>query len=205
MLGEHSFSPKIGLVCAAASFVVLAAVTVVLEAITPGYDALSETVSHLASRGQPYAQYARAAFIAYGLLVITGAGALAAETLVRRRAGAALLAAFGACSIVAGLAPKDPPGPIHTLPSEIHVDATIVGGAALLAVMLLMFRGGPTRLDRILSLVAATLTTVVIGIFRFTWGNPYYGLIERALLLIGAGWLSLMAAHRRVSLRKSNP
>jgi hypothetical protein len=60
--------------CAAASAAVFALAVIVIGSLTPGYDQWSDAVSQLASPGEPWALAARAAFAAYGLLVVAGAG-----------------------------------------------------------------------------------------------------------------------------------
>ena len=60
----------------AASAALFALAVVVLGSVTPGYDQWSDAVSRLASPGERWALAARAAFAAYGLLVVAGASTL---------------------------------------------------------------------------------------------------------------------------------
>ena len=112
-----------------ASAGVLATTIVVAGVLTPGYRPLVDAVSRLGSHDEPHASLLRAGLVLYGALVLTGAGALTRVTPGKERLLAFMIGTFGAASIVAGLAPKDPPGGTHTLISRIHVDADIVGGA----------------------------------------------------------------------------
>ncbi len=174
------------------SFFELALLTIVLAAITPGYHPLADTVSRLGSAGQPYADVARVGFVIYGLLVLSGAEAVAATTPDRLTITAGLIV-YGLSSIVAGIAPKDLPDVPHTLASAIHVNATIAGGVGLVIAMLAVARSHPRVLQRRIALGAAVAIAVGATVFRFTWGTSYYGLVERVLLLVASGWVALIA------------
>jgi hypothetical protein len=167
------------LACLAASAALFALAVIVIGALTPGYDQWSDAVSELASPGEPRALAARAAFAAYGLLVVAGAGAL------RQYAGhlgtplVLCVTLYGAACVVAGVAPKDLPGAVHTTVSQVHVTAAIVAGALAVGAMALVSARGPTR---------------------FTWGTPVYGVSER--LLLGLFWISALAIR---ALRPRQP
>jgi len=62
--------------------------------------------------------------------------------------------------------------------------------------MMLVARYGLTRRARRAALVLALLTGLAAGVFRFTWGTPVYGLLERLVLGLGMGWISALAAGR---------
>jgi hypothetical protein len=143
--------------CARLSAVVLAVTVVAIGAVTPGYRPWADTVSRLGSPGQPHAWAARAAFVLYGLLVLAGASAACgSHRLVRL---------YGVAAIVAGVAPKDPPGSHHTLLSAIHVDATMLGGVAILIAMLAVgCDGRSSSTCRRGSLAAAGITSVRDGV-----------------------------------------
>ena len=186
------------LVAVIASGVVIATTVVVVGAITPGYSQMSETVSRLGSAGQPHAWLERAGILLYGLLVVFGAGALGSHAPSRERLFACAIGGYGIAAVVSGLAPKDPPHAPHTLPSQIHVDASLFGGAMMLVAMVLVARYAPVRADRTVAAALAGLTGIGVIVFRFTWGSSIYGLVERALLAIAVLWLALLA---RQSLR----
>lgn len=165
------------------SVAALVTTIVVVGALTPGYSQSSDTVSRLASPGQPFALVASAGFILYGLLVLAGALTFG-DRLVGR-----LVAVYGAAAVVAGLAPKDPPDGVPTLASQVHVDATIVGGVAIIAAMAIVaMRSRRVRSSR-LSAACCLLTCSLAIAFRFAWGSPIYGLIERAMLAVAMVWL----------------
>ena len=164
---------------------VLALTVVVVAALTPGYSHASDTVSRLGSPGQPLALVARAGFVIYGVLVVIGMSA------VRPRLVSALASIYGVAAIVAGLAPKDAADSgHHTLASQVHVDATIVGGIAIIGAMVVVASCAPRMIDRRISTVVAVLACLGAIAFRLTWGWPIYGLVERALLVLSTGWLS---------------
>ena len=90
------------------------------------------------------------------------------------------------------MAPKDLPGAHHTTASEIHVLATIVGGAALLLAMTDVALVERTTARRVFTAVAAAVALTATIVFRFTWGSRYYGAIERAVLLPALTWVSAL-------------
>jgi Protein of unknown function (DUF998) len=186
---------RIRLGCVAASVAMFALAVVVLGALTPGYDQWSDTVSRLGSPGERWALAARVVFMAYGLLVIAGAGTLRPSAGRHGRALALVLGLYGVTCIVAGLAPKDQPGAPHTAVSQVHVASTVAGGALAIGAMMLVARYGLTRRARRAAIVMAALTGLAAGVFRFTWGTPVYGLTERLVLGLGMGWISVLAAR----------
>jgi len=181
-----------------AGAVVLGTTVLVVGALTPGYSQLGDTVSRLGSPGQPYAVLARVGVVLYGLLVIAGAGSLGLATRHRRRVLRSLVRVYGAAAVLAGVVPKDLPGTPHTLASRLHVDATIVGGLALLAAMVLVARTAPASIDRWTAAVTAASTIVSLVVFRLSWGSATYGLAERVSLGLAVLWI--VAVERRSSV-----
>jgi hypothetical protein len=179
----------------AASVALFALAVVVLGALTPGYDQWSDTVSRLGSPGERWALATRLVFMIYGLLVIAGAGTLRPSVGRHGRTLALLLSLYGVTCIVAGVAPKDQPGAPHTAVSQVHVASTVAGGVLAIGAMMLVARYGLTRRARRAALVLALLTGLAAGVFRFTWGTPVYGLLERLVLGLGMGWISVFAAR----------
>ena len=184
-------SARLGGVVASAA--VLTTTVVVAGIVTPGYRPLVDAVSRLGSSDEPHASILRTGLVLYGALVLAGAGALGRVVPGRERIVACLIGTFGVASVVASLAPKDPPGSTHTLVSRIHVDADIVGGAMLLAAMMLVARYARLRADRRTASIALTLTTLGVIAFPFTWGAAPYGLVELLLLATASTWLVALA------------
>jgi hypothetical membrane protein len=176
-----------------ASVPVLVATVVVVGAITPGYSQLADTVSRLGSPGQPYAWVARSGFVLYGVLVSTGAGAIGGQAPVHRAALTCLVRGYAAAAVVAGLASKDPPGPVHTTASQVHVLATILGGVMVVVAMALVAVTTSGRATQRLALSCGAVTIVGAVVFRWTWGSSCYGLVERVLLATGALWVASLA------------
>lgn len=179
----------------AASVAMFALAVAVLGALTPGYDQWSDTVSRLGSPGERQALAARAVFMVYGLLVIAGAGTLRTSVRCHARTLALLLSLYGVTCVVAGLAAKDQSGAPHTAASQVHVASTVAGGALVIGAMMLVARYGLTRRARRAAIVMAPLTGLAAGVFRFTWGTPVYGLLERLVLGLGMCWISVLAAR----------
>lgn len=177
------------LTAAGASAAVLGANVLIIGALTPGYDQCADTVSRLGSPGQPYAVTARAGLALYGVLIIVATRAIGEAAPSNRRLVAGIVALYGLAAVVAGAAPKDAPGPRHTLMSEIHVAASIVGGSAVILAMAMTARGAPAVTDRRAAAMCLTLTLVGVVAFRLSWGAPFYGLVERGLLAVATCWI----------------
>lgn len=185
----------------AASGPALAITLTVAARATPGYSGWRDTVSRLGSPGQPWAGLVQAAFIAYGLLVWVGA-APAGRSVRLGPAWTGSVQLFAAAAIVAGLAPKDLPGQPHTTASQVHVLATVVGGAAVLVAMVLTARHTASDPVRRWSAGGAIGTVIAAGLFRLTWGSAYYGAIERAVLILPITWLTTIAALALLTARR---
>jgi hypothetical protein len=102
---------------------------------------------------------------------------------------------YGLAAIITGLAPKDP-SETHALVSRVHVDATVVGGAALVLAMLIAARRSPTAAMRSTSAWSAGLAIGGVVVFRLAWGSPIYGLMEKGLLVLAAWWLVACATPK---------
>ena len=168
---------------------------IVIGSLTPGYDQWSDAVSRLASPGEPWALAARAAFAAYGLLVVAGASALRQYAGHQRHKLARCLTLYAVACVVAGLAPKDQPGTAHTVVSQVHVAAAALAGALAIGAMTLVSRCSPTRATRRAAAAMALLTGLAAAIFKYTWGTQLYGISERVLLGLSMRWISALAAR----------
>jgi hypothetical protein len=190
---------RVRLGCAAASAGVFAFAVIVIGSLTPGYDQWSDAVSRLASPGERWALAARAAFAAYGLLVVAGASTL------RQYAGrhgltlARCLTLYGVACVFAGVAAKNRPGTTHTAASQVHVAAAVLAGALALSAMTLVSKCALTRATRRAAAAMALLTGLAAGIFKYTWGTQMYGISERVLLGLGMCWISALAARALIA------
>jgi hypothetical protein len=196
---------RIRLGCTAASVALFTGAVVVLGSLTPGYSQWSDAVSRLASPGEPWAVAARAVFAAYGLLIAAGASALRPYAGRRGQWLARCLVLYGVACVVAGVAPKDQPGAVHTLVSQVHVDASIGAGVLAIGAMVLVAACGPTRATRRAAAATAVATVVAAVFFRFTWGTGVYGVSERVLLTLGMCWISALAFRTLVAATPSAP
>jgi hypothetical membrane protein len=175
---------------------VLGLTVAVVGSLSPGYDQWADTVSRLGSPGQPHALVARAGTLIYGLVVLAGARLLGEAVHGRSREVGGLIAVYGAGAVVAGLAPKDAPSAAHTLLSQVHVDATLVGGLGILVAMLLVACGASAVAERRLAAVAFVVTGSGALAFRLCWGSPVYGLVERVMIASAALWVAGLARSR---------
>jgi hypothetical membrane protein len=187
--------------CVVASAAVIGTAVVVIGAKTPGYSPMAETVSRLGSAGQPYASWMRAVFVLYGLLVLVGAAPLGEYAPSKERLLASAIGGYAAAAVAAGLAPKDPPQGVHTVASQVHVAATIVGGVMILVAMALVAHFASRRADRGTAIALGALTAVGVVVFRFSWGSAHYGLLERSFLALPVVWLAALAARLLASSR----
>jgi hypothetical membrane protein len=178
---------------------VLLGVTVVAAGeLTPGYDHRYDTVSRLASPGQPFAAVVRSAIVAVGVLIGLTARELGASTAAAPRAVGRLVGVAGAAAVIVGVAPKDPPDVDPTAVSQLHVAASLVGVAALVAAMATTSWSGHRRAER-RGAAAALILVVVAGMaFPFTWGSVLYGVLQRVVLLTALVWLVVTARRTRV-------
>ena len=119
---------RIRLGCAAASSAVFAFAVIDIGSLTPGYSQWSDPVSRLGSPGEPCALEARAAFAAYGLLVVAGASTLRQYAGHQGHRLARCLALYAAAGVVAGVASKDQPGAALTVVGQVHVAAAVLAG-----------------------------------------------------------------------------
>ncbi|HET7488484.1 MAG TPA: DUF998 domain-containing protein [Acidimicrobiales bacterium] len=175
--------------CPAAGVAVLAVTVAAAGALTPGYSPWRQTISSLATGGRPLALAARAALVLYGVLVAAGAGAVHGD-----RRCAALVRVHGAAAAVAGFVPKVRPLGTGSLASEVHVAAAVVAGAAVVAALAVTARCAGTAAERRRAALACGVGLVAAGAFPLAWGTAAYGVLERLLVAVGAGWTALPAA-----------
>jgi hypothetical membrane protein len=168
---------------------------VVTGELTPGYDHRYDTVSRLASPGQPYAMVVRSAIVAVGVLVVLNAEALRTSAAVGRRLVSLLVGVAGAAAVVVGAAPKDPPDVGPTTVSQLHVAASLIGVGALVAAMVCVTWSSPHRAERRRSAASLTLIVTAATAFPFTWGSVVYGLLQRVILLTALTWLVATAGR----------
>lgn len=194
---------RVRLAGALAATGLLVVAVVVLGSLTPGYSHGADTISLLGSPGQPFATAANAVFVAYGALVVVAAGLVGAAAPGRERLMSGLLAAYGAAGVVAGLAPKPAAGAPATTAGEVHVAATVLGGAAVIAVMALAAWRARAPAERHTTVVAAVVCFGAALGFSLSWGTPVHGLLERILVSTAAWQVALLVrrAQRSVQVR----
>lgn len=174
---------------------VLLGVTVLLTGeLTPGYDHRYDTVSRLASPGQPFAMVVRSTIAAVGVLMMLTARTLRKSAASYRRLVSLSVGVAGAAAVVGGVAPKDPPDVGPTTVSQLHVAASLVGVGALVAGMVYVTWSSPHSAERRRSAVSLTLIVTAGAVFPHTWGSVVYGLLQRVILVTALAWLVATAA-----------
>jgi hypothetical membrane protein len=162
---------------------VLGLTLVVIGTATPGYRPWADAFSRLGSYDEPHAVLARAGIVVYGLLVGIGAGPLGGRVPRRTaRLLAFVVAGYGVAAVVAGIAPKDPPGTPHTATSQIHV-----------AAMLLVAVDAVDPAERRVAVAVFVVTACAAVAFPFTWGTEIYGVVELLMLATASLWLAELA------------
>lgn len=178
-----------------AAAVLLGATVLLTGELTPGYDHRYDTVSRLASPGQPFALVVRSAIVAVGVLVMLTARAPSESAATYRRLVSPFVGVAGAAAVVVGVAPKDPPDVDPTTVSQLHVAASLIGVGALVAAMVYVTRSSPHPVERRRSAASLALIVITGTAFPFAWGSAVYGLLQRIILLTALAWL--VATARR--------
>jgi hypothetical membrane protein len=174
---------------------VAAAVLLAAGWLSPGYDPVRTTVSHLGQHGQPFALAVDLTFAALGL-AYAGVAWMLARTLGRAAwPGAGLLAVAGAAFVGVAVVSRDP---VHPVPHRAVALALFL--AIALAPLVL---AGRLRL-RALSLAtfAASSALLVAGVVGLVHGGLPAGAWERVFTGINLAWLVVVAAGL---LRSSGP
>jgi hypothetical membrane protein len=155
---------------------------VVGGALVDGYSPVTDAISRLAALGAPQRPLMTAGFVTYGVAVIVGSRALAAEGL---GASAAALVVNGAGTLAVAATPLDRSG----LVDGLHAVAATVGYVSIAAVPALAvgpLRRRGHRRRAAASLVAAAVSATCLVATTATDAN---GLLQRLGLGAGDAWL----------------
>jgi len=183
-----------GVVCPPAA----AAVLLLAGWLSPGYDPVRTTLSHLGQRGQPFALAVNLAFAALGFAYVGVAWALGRSLGRRGWSGAGLLAVAGVALVGVAVVSRDPARPVpHRLV------ALVLFLALALAPLLVAGRLRGTRHGALsLATFAASTALLVVGVAGVLHGRLPAGAWERAFTGLNLVWLVVMAAGL---LRSSDP
>jgi hypothetical membrane protein len=173
-----------------------AAAAVLLAAgwLSPSYDPIRTTLSHLGQRGQPFALAVNLTFAALGLAYAGVAWALGRSFGRRAWAGAGLLALAGAALVGVAIVSRDPARPVPH-----RVVALVLFLALALAPLLVAGRlRREPRWARHAALSLATFVAsaalLVVGIVGVVHGGLPAGAWERAFTGLNLAWLAVVAA-----------
>jgi hypothetical protein len=92
-----------------AAAVLLGLTLLVTGELTPGYDHRYDTVSRLASPGQPFAMVVRSAIVAFGVAMVLTATVRRSPAAVRQRLVSLYVGVAGAAAVVVGVAQRTRP------------------------------------------------------------------------------------------------
>jgi hypothetical membrane protein len=166
---------------------VAAAVLLAAGWLTPGYDALRTTVSHLGQHGQPFAVLVNLTFAALGL-AYAGVAWTLARTLGRPAwGGAGLLAVAGAAFLGVAIISRDP---AHPVPHRVAALALFLA----LALAPLVLAGRVRRPVLSVATFAASTALLVAGVVGVVHGGLPAGAWERAFVGLNLAWLVVVAA-----------
>jgi hypothetical membrane protein len=162
--------------------------------LSPSYDPIRTTLSHLGQRGQPFALAVNRTFAALGLAYVAVAWALGRSLGRRGWAGAGLLALAGAALVAVAIVSRDPVRPVPH-----RVVALVLFLALALAPLLVAGRlRGEPRWARHAALSLATFLAsaalLVVGIVGVVHGGLPAGAWERAFTGLNLAWLAVVAA-----------
>lgn len=172
----------------------VAAVLMLAGWLSPRYDPVRTTISHLGQRGQPFALAVNLSLAALGLSCVAVAWALGRSLGPRARGGGALLAVAGLALVGVALVSRDParPGPHRAVALVLFLAlalAPLLVGAGL--------RREPRwRRHAVLSLVtvAASSALLLVGVAGVVHGGLPAGAWERTFTAVNLAWLTAVAA-----------
>lgn len=150
--------------------------------LVDGYSPVGDAISRLAAVGAPHRPLMTAGFVAYGVAVVVGARALAAERL---GPSAAALVVNGAATLAVAATPLDRSG----LVDGLHAVAATVGYVSIVAVPALA--AGPLRRRGHRRVAAASVVAAVVSASCLVaaTATEASGLFQRLGLGVGDAWL----------------
>lgn len=164
-----------------------AAVLLVAGWLSPGYDAVRTTVSHLGQHGQPFALAVNLTFGALGVAYAGVAWSLARALGRGAWAGAGLLALAAIAFVGVAIVSRDP---VHPVP---HRAAALVLFLALALAPLLL--AGRLRWPALsVGTFGASALLLVAGVVGLVHGGLPAGAWERAFTGLNMAWLVVAAA-----------
>jgi hypothetical membrane protein len=171
------------------------AVLLVAGRLSPSYDPLRTTVSHLGQRGAPFALEVNLSLAALGLTVVAVAWALGRSLGPPAAAGAGLLALAGVALVGVALLSRDPARPVA------HRTVALVFFLSLAVAPLLVARrlrgepGWSRHAGLSLATAAVSFALLVVGVAGVVHGGLPAGAWERAFVAVNLLWLTLVAAR----------
>jgi hypothetical membrane protein len=171
-----------------------AAVLLLAGWLSPSYDPVRSTISHLGQRGEPYALAVNASMAGLGLAYLAVAWALERSLGRDARIGAAVLAVAGAALVGVALVHRDPVRPVpHRAVALVLFLALALAPLALAG---RLRREPHWRRHAALSLatVAISAALLVVGLAGVVLGGLPAGAWERLFTGLNLAWLAVLAA-----------
>lgn len=205
--------------CGAVGAVLFVLIFLLDGATRPGYDPVYHPVSALSLGNRGWIQIAN--FVLTGLLMVAFAVGLRRALYPGRGAlwGPLLFGAFGLSLVCSGIFVMDPmqeytPGAPAGIPQDVswhHIVHDVFGIIVFLSlpiacfVFARRFAAKPARLGwTAYSLITGLALLMLLVAFGTAWENdsPVGGLIQRAMLIVGLGWVALVAVYLMAEYRK---
>jgi hypothetical membrane protein len=192
---------RILLAIGAAGPIIFLGVATLVGLLAPGYDIMTQTVSDLAVG--PNGWLMTAGFFVFGLSIIAFALGLYSSLSRGSRVGTLLLVIVGLGIFASGLFPTDLKGAPETDTGGIHNMLFLVVFLALIVSYIFSALAlGKQAGWRVYARYTALMPVIVFGVLAVFItmgsdpGDPFFsiaGLIQRALLAIAFGWITLTA------------
>jgi hypothetical membrane protein len=178
--------------------------TILGDAIRPGYSHLSHTVSELFAPGSPNKACLDVFHTIFAVLLILfgiGLAQFFQESKPLKRigqVGAYVFILMGCVSVMtATIFPQDPRGTTATFAGEMHISLSGVIGLLSCASMLLIgiwfFRTKTSQKFSVYTFLTIGLIVITAGLYAVSIGGPYMGLAERITALVGFQWTFTLA------------
>lgn len=180
--------------------ILMMAVIILVGQITPNYSPITNSISQMGARVQPYAVILNSAYIVYGILIITIAYILSKNlphsTLVRALLTLLVIHALG--SICLALFPDklDTPGvlvdnTIHNVFSGVSYVSLLLG---ILFYSIYALRQKKIRIVGIAGILVVVINFMMPMIGLFSYLSIIGGLLQRLLIFCSFSWVVLTSA-----------
>jgi hypothetical membrane protein len=173
---------------------VVAVVLLAAGWLSPSYDPVRFTISHLGQRGEPYALAVNLSLAALGMAYVAMAWAVARSLGRQARPGAAVLAVAGAALVGVALVSRNPAHPIPHRAVALVLFLALAAAPLLVAAALRQEPRWRRHAALSLATVGASFVLLMIGAVGVVHGGVPAGAWERVFTAVNLAWLTAVAA-----------